>query len=417
MKIGEDMFPKAENLAVPRQIKRTFPALIGIIVLYIFLSTCGGGRGDILGQRSPYFPRKIWQTWKVDPLDFEDRDLSIARTWTQKNPSYRYEVLTDQNDLAYVETYFGPYGFNRPDIVYVYRELTARIIKADLLRYLVMYVEGGIYTDIDVEALRSADRFIPARFDERDIDMVIGVEIDQPEFHAHKILGSKCMSFCQWTFMCKPRLPVMLRLVENIIQWLKEVAQAQNVPLSQIQLDFDEVISGTGPSAFTKVILEEMSEREGREITWEPFHSLTESKLVGGVLVLTVEAFAAGQGHSDSGNHNAKQALVKHHYHASGWPTAHPRYKHPIHDEVERCNWEANCVAEWDANTAAFEAMSPEEQAAMIAFKEAEDLKRLGEQEQQLSIPDMPVQLPDLSVAVPGAPIQEMPLPPLPGGQ
>ncbi|RMZ80106.1 hypothetical protein DV737_g3171, partial [Chaetothyriales sp. CBS 132003] len=367
MKIGEDMFRKPENLAVPKQIKRTLPALIGIVVLYLFLSTCGG-RGDMLGQKSPYFPRKIWQTWRVGPLSFEERDLSIARTWTQKNPSYRYEVLTDQNDLVYVETYFGPYGFNRPDIVYVYRELTAKIIKADLLRYLVMYVEGGIYTDIDVEALRSADRFIPSRFDEQDIDMVVGVEIDQPEFHAHPILGSKCMSFCQWTFMCKPRLPVMLRLVENIIQWLKEVARAQNVPLSQIYLDFDEVISGTGPSAFTKVILEEMSQREGRDITWEPFHSMQESKLIGGILVLTVEAFAAGQGHSDSGNHNAKPALVKHHYHASGWPNAHPRYHHPLHD--------------------------------------------------------VPVQLPDLSVAVPAAQDQaapaqapqEMPQPTTPGG-
>ncbi|RMZ82802.1 hypothetical protein DV738_g1601, partial [Chaetothyriales sp. CBS 135597] len=398
MKVAEEAFTKSEGLAVPRQIRRILPALIGIVVFYIFLTACGGR--EMLGQNSPYFPRKIWQTWKVEPLVFEEKDLNIARTWTSKNPSYRYEVLTDQNDLAYVETYFGPYGFNRPDIVYVYRELTAKIIKADLLRYLIMYVEGGIYTDIDVEALRSVDRFIPSKFDERDIDMVVGVEIDQPEFHAHKILGSKCMSFCQWTFMCKPRLPVMLKLVEHIIEWLKGVADEQNVPLSQIVLDFDEVISGTGPSAFTKAILEEMSEREGREITWEPFHSLDEAKLVGGVLVLTVEAFAAGQGHSDSGNHNAKQALVKHHYHASGWPNNHPRYKHPIHGEVERCNWEANCVAEWDANTAAFAAMSPEEQAAMIAFKEAEDLKLQQEQERELSIPDMPVQLPDISVPV-----------------
>ena len=33
---------------------------------------------------------------------------------------------------------------------------------------------------------------------------------------------------------------------------------------------------------------------------------MSESKLVNGVLVLTVEAFAAGQGHSDSGNHQAR---------------------------------------------------------------------------------------------------------------
>ncbi|KAL9622670.1 MAG: hypothetical protein Q9160_002980 [Pyrenula sp. 1 TL-2023] len=332
------------------------------------------------------FPRKIWQTWKVDPLGFEERDLSCARTWTVKNPGHRYEVLTDQNDLYYVETHFGPAGLNRPDIIYTYRSLTAKIIKADLLRYLVMYVEGGVYTDIDVEALRSVDRFIPERYNERNIDMVIGVEIDQPDFNNHPILGKKSQSFCQWTFVCKPRLPVMLRLIENIMKWLNEVARSQNVPISEIKLDFDEVISGTGPSAFTNAILAEMSEKAGMPIFWNTFHNMGESKLVGGVLVLTVEAFAAGQGHSDSGNHNARTALVKHRYHASGWPAMHPRYSHPVYGEVERCNWNPDCVKLWDANKAAFEALPPEEQQKQISFKESQDAQAQAAANAQFSV-------------------------------
>lgn len=299
--------------------------------------------------------------------------MTTARTWTAKNPGHRYEVLTDQNDLAYVETHFGPSGLNRPDIVYTYRSLTAKIIKADLLRYLVMYVEGGVYTDIDVEALKPVERFVPDRYDEKNLDMVIGVEIDQPDFRNHTILGKKCKSFCQWTFMCKPRLRVMMRLIDNILRWLNTVSRIQGKPISEIELDFDEVISGTGPSAFTQAILEEMTIRSGQSIDWNCFHNLGESKLVEGILVLTVEAFAAGQGHSDSGNHNAKTALVKHHYHASGWPTSHPRYSHPVYGEVEQCNWETECVKAWDANKAAFDALSPEEQTKQIAMKEAAD--------------------------------------------
>jgi len=197
-----------------------------------------------------------------------------------------------------------------------------------------MYVEGGVYTDIDVEALRPISRFVPERYDERDINMVIGVEIDQPEFRSHPILGQKCMSFCQWTFMAKPRQPVMLKLVENIMAWLKSVAEQQNVPISQVHLDFDQVISGTGPSAFTKAVLDEMTRVTGRKVTWDPFHAIAESKLVGGILVLPVEAFAAGQGHSDSGNHDTKYALVRHHYHASKWPDTHPRFMVSTHRSV-----------------------------------------------------------------------------------
>jgi mannosyltransferase OCH1-like enzyme len=383
---------------LPKQIQRALPIYVACILLILFLSygsaitpsfevahvkKRGLSRQKVSSTSSlqppSRFPKKIWQTWKVDPFGFEERDLNCARTWTEKNPGHRYEVLTDNNDLYYVETHFGPTGINRSDIVDAYRSLTAKIIKADLLRYLVMYVEGGIYADIDVEAIKPIVRFIPERYNEGEIDMVIGVEIDQPEFSSHAILGPKSMSFCQWTFMCKPGLPAMMRLIENIMLWLEEVSKKQGVPISDIKLDFDEVISGTGPSAFTSAIMAEMSLRTGQEVKWDTFHSMGESKLVGGILVLTVEAFAAGQGHSDSGNHNARTALVKHRYHASKWPTAHPRYKHPVYGEVEKCNWEIDCVKMWDYNTALFEGLSPEEQQQLIKQKQQADFQKQAE--------------------------------------
>ena len=357
---------------LPKQLQRITPACITLLLLIVLFSSQLGDFGSkVFVSRSTPFPRKIWQTWKVDPLDFEERDLNTARSWTRQNPSYRYEVLTDQNDQAWVENAFGPNGFNRLDIVYMYREITAKIIKADILRYLVMYVEGGVYADIDVEDLRPIGQFMPERYSESDVDMVLGVEIDQPDFRDHPILGPKSQSFCQWTFMSKPGMPVMLKLVENIMRWLKDVAEEQKVSIGEVKLDFDQVISGTGPSAFTHAILEEMSKRTGKTVTWDAFHNINESKLVGGILVLTVEAFAAGQGHSDSGNHDTKHAIVRHHYHASKWPDMHPRYKHPIFGQVEDCNWKPDCVKKWDEDTAAFKGLSPEEQTKQIAVFEA----------------------------------------------
>ena len=402
------MISKVLGRLPTKVLRRALPVYITCVFLALFLwnldsfgsaeSSESSDVGSMLKRELSHFttrkaidhiPRKIWQTWKIDPLGFEERDLTVARTWTQKNPGHRYEVLTDNNDLYYVETHFGPTGFNRPDIVYMYRSLTLKIIKADLLRYLIMYVEGGLYADIDVEALRPIDRYIPDRYHERDIDMVIGVEIDQPEFKNHPVLGKKSESFCQWTFMCKPGLPVMLRLIDGIVKWLNEVSKKQKVPVSEIVLDFDEVISGTGPSAFTGAVLAEMSEKAGRSVTWKDFHNLSESKLLGGVLVLTVEAFAAGQGHSDSGNHNARTALVKHRYHASGWPTTHHRYKHPVFGEVEKCNWDPECVKIWDYSMAAFEQLSPEEQAKQTKDKEMADAAEAEKEEQLKRIGDM----------------------------
>ncbi|KEQ60287.1 uncharacterized protein M437DRAFT_77374 [Aureobasidium melanogenum CBS 110374] len=324
----------------------------------------------LLLLESRQFPRKIWQSWKVDPTRFETRDVERARTWTVKNPGHRYEVLTDNNADHYVEHHYGPSGLDRPDIIGVYKSLNAKIIKQDLLRYLIMYVEGGVYADIDVEAIRPIKKFIPKIYDEADVDMVIGIETDEPSFASHPVLGSKAQSFCQWTFMCKPRLPVMMRLIENIMKWLHELSREQDVPISELHLDFNEVLTGTGPSAFTKAILAEMSKAIGKTVAWDKFTGLTEAKLVGGVLVLPVEAFAAGTGHSDSGNHKGKGAMVKHHFHASSWPTNHPRFKHPVYGEVEKCNWDAECVRLWDANTAFFNGLQEEERLRIINIKE-----------------------------------------------
>lgn len=343
--------------------------------IFLLLHNAFGGSRYTSFEPIEKFPRKIWQSWKVDPLSFEDRDTERARTWTLKNPGHRYEVLTDANAMNYVEEHFGPSGFNRPDIIYTYKTLNARIIQADLLRYLIMYVDGGVYSDIDVEALRSVDHFIPKRFDERDIDMVIGVETDMPSFKDHSILGGKSQSFCQWTFMCKPRLPLMMRLIENILILLSNLAQKQNKTIGEIELNFDEVLNITGPSAFTTAILAYMSTSTGELTTWQSFHNLEESKVVGRILVLPSEAFAAGTGHSDSGNHGGKGALVKHHFHASTWTDHHPRYKHPIYDSVEKCNWDTECVKLWDANVAFFEALPEEEQLKMISIKELDDSK------------------------------------------
>lgn len=97
-----------------------------------------------LNTAGTVIPRKIWQTWKTGPLAFEQQHSDTAKTWPAKNPSYRYEVLTDDNALDYVRWHYGVHGFDRPDIIQLYQELNITIIKADLLRYLVMYAEGGV---------------------------------------------------------------------------------------------------------------------------------------------------------------------------------------------------------------------------------------------------------------------------------
>jgi hypothetical protein len=67
---------------------------------FVILHRVFGGARQPSGELD-IFPRKIWQSWKVDSLRFEARDAERAMTWTLKNPAYRYEVLTDANAETY----------------------------------------------------------------------------------------------------------------------------------------------------------------------------------------------------------------------------------------------------------------------------------------------------------------------------
>lgn len=366
-------------VALPRRVRRclilyticvaTILALLNLdIIASPFESVSLGQDGSSTHAtttplRGSTFPLKIWQTWKIDPLLFGITETVRATTWLKKNPNMRYEVITDASEMTYIEQHFGPRALNRPDIVNFYRSVKMPIIKADLLRYLILYAEGGVYTDIDVEALKPFHRFFPETHDEQDYDLVIGIEVDEPHFKEHAILGPKSQSFCQWTIIARPGHPVFLRLVENIIKWLTDIARKQHASIGDVELDFDQVITGTGPSAFTKAVLAEMNRSRPKTspvITWDTFHNLYESKVVSRVLVLPVEAFCAGQGHSDSGNHGSRGALVKHHYHASNWPSRHHRYSHPAYGQVEECNWNVECVQQWDKDVAEFEKLPQE---------------------------------------------------------
>jgi len=397
---------------LPTQLRRCLPIYIAGIVVGLFLLNMSAFSSSVTHHvivrpnASPdkdvatskaiipkytrhEFPRKIWQTWKVHPFAFEDRDRNNAKSWPDKNPEYRYEVLTDKNEMEFLESRYGPDGFDRPDILEFYRTVKAAIVKADLLRYLIMYAEGGVYADIDVESIKPMAKAVPDRYDVKDIDMVVGVEIDEPDWKDHSILGPKSRSFCQWTFITKPQLPVMMRLIEQVMTWMTDVAQKQNSTIADVELDFDQIITGTGPSAFTKAIMDEMNANRGtnKEVTWDDFHYMTESKLVSRVLVLTVEAFAAGQGHSSSASHESRTALIKHHYHASNWPSRHPRYKHPAYGQVEDCNWADDCVKKWDKDVEAFNKMTPEEQTKIVdekaeALKTEEEEKEAKEKEE-----------------------------------
>ena len=85
-------------------------------------------------------PTNIFQTWcskKLPPLMAH----SIIKL-KLSNPEFKYYLFDDNDCRAFIRKYF------RPDVLYAYDHLIPGAYKADLWRYCVLFIKGGIYLDI-----------------------------------------------------------------------------------------------------------------------------------------------------------------------------------------------------------------------------------------------------------------------------
>jgi alpha 1,6-mannosyltransferase len=82
--------------------------------------------------------------------------------------------MTDILGDIYVKETFK----SRPEIIETYLALPIPILKADLLRYLLLHTEGGIWSDLDVscEDVPIHD-WIPAQY-KKEASLVVGWEFD-----------------------------------------------------------------------------------------------------------------------------------------------------------------------------------------------------------------------------------------------
>lgn len=94
-------------------------------------------------------PRIIMQTWKnCDiPSHWKESPLSIR----QMMPNWTYVLMTDEDNNKFCQTYF-------PDFWPYFRDMEHNIQRADAIRYMWLYVYGGIYVDMDMVVVKPLDK-------------------------------------------------------------------------------------------------------------------------------------------------------------------------------------------------------------------------------------------------------------------
>ncbi|KAL5338862.1 hypothetical protein BJX70DRAFT_183628 [Aspergillus crustosus] len=252
-------------------------------------------------QAAPSFPAKIWH--KCGPKGVSEKAQQLIDQWLEKNPNYRHELLTDDSADQYVRENYAHW----PEVLESYMALTVPILKADFLRALILYADGGIWSDLDVSDEIPVFGWIPEQFTSdtsHPVNIVVGIEF--PGYQ-----------FTSWTIMAKPHLQHFKAVIEYIVRELKAAALENKVALSGLtkpMLVTPDVVGVTGPQAITMALLKSVSEETGQDINKGSFQSLKEPKLLGDILVLPQAAFAALQGGmpEDQGPY-----LVSHHYSGS----------------------------------------------------------------------------------------------------
>ncbi|EPS44945.1 hypothetical protein H072_1059 [Dactylellina haptotyla CBS 200.50] len=276
---------------------------------------------------STAFPKHIYQTWKsfTLPQIASERQTS----WIGKNPGHEYTLLSDNTALEYVSENFNA---TDPEIVHIYKNLRQRILAADLLRYLIAYKSGGLYVDIDTICHAPIDQWVSGSIAGRtdikieDINLVVGMELDvldqrrYPDNWVARNKFSERIQFLQWSVYAKPGHEVLRRMISSIQETVRE--DVSELPwwkwrdVSSLKYNEMKILNTTGPFRWTKVIMEYVSQIEGREVGLAEYSGIKEARKIGDVLFLPVNRWSPGVSHSDAGLIDTSFLI---HYYSGSW--------------------------------------------------------------------------------------------------
>jgi hypothetical protein len=138
-------------------------------------------------------PKKIYQSWKTKKLPPKMQEaVGNVRTL---NPDYDYELYDDDDCRNFLLVHFGENYANAFD------SLIPGAFKCDFWRYAVLYVNGGVYLDIDMVPLVPFDNIIGMK------DTLVSI-VDQKN-----ILRPNCAIY-QAFIACVPKHPVLLQALQ-----------------------------------------------------------------------------------------------------------------------------------------------------------------------------------------------------------
>jgi mannosyltransferase OCH1-like enzyme len=163
-------------------------------------------------------PANIFQTWhtkKLPPLMF--KAISLIK---KINPNFRYYLFDDNDCQIFIKKFFPIEIYN------TYNRLIPGAYKADLWRYCILYIYGGIYLDI---------KYIPVK----------GFKFINLLEEEHWTLDINKTNIYNALLVCKPKNEILLKAINQIVENVKNNYYG------------DSYLSPTGPQLLSQYFSED----------------------------------------------------------------------------------------------------------------------------------------------------------------
>ncbi|OWB72934.1 hypothetical protein B5S31_g2660 [[Candida] boidinii] len=203
---------------------------------------------------------------KLKDIPYEDH----RKTWIEKNPNYNYKLYTykEINDLFKLR-----FSDTVPEVLEAYNLLPHIILKSDLGRYFLLYLIGGVYSDIDTNCHRSIDEWYD-NIDQTKYNIGISVSIEddvnRDNWHEFK---PRRVELLQWAFKGNRKHHFWALLISKIVETTfraKYEGRLQAWSSYQNQIDKCsgvDILDWTGPGVFTDAFIEYVNLLNEIEIT------------------------------------------------------------------------------------------------------------------------------------------------------
>ena len=223
----EEIICKAEDGTVVKNVVRPAPTVGGRKRDYAAVNGLWLPRGIPGPGAVGAVPRRIWQTHKSQAYVDSVAELRGGQASWKALDGYQYRFCDDADRDALVEGHF-------PELYALYRNLPMQVMKADVWRYVVVYVHGGIYADMDTGCVREPRELV-----------------DTPSWLVTAPEDCPTPYFCQWVFAAAPRSPVMLAVVNEMTGRLRAEGKIDGGSFAR---DPHLVHRLTGPAMFTDAV-------------------------------------------------------------------------------------------------------------------------------------------------------------------